>query len=123
MMEKRKEDMIHEALKGGGGITKAKGHDQELIVTLMKSKGILGDVSVLHTYLVVSRTQIHFSEILSTTQLIHEIINNRNGKLVLDDEFIEGTKVRTHAPSTFFIKYHDHRRRIRVGTRADNTNL
>jgi hypothetical protein len=28
--------MIHETLKSGGGITQAKGHDQELIVTLMK---------------------------------------------------------------------------------------
>jgi hypothetical protein len=123
MTEKRTKDMIHEALEGGGGITQAKGHDQELIVTLMSSKGSLGDVNVLHTYLVVARTQIKFSEILSTTQLIQEIINDRNGKLVLDGEFIEGTKVRTHAPSTFFLKYHDHRRRIRVGTREDNTRL
>jgi hypothetical protein len=33
------EDMIHEALEGGGGITQAKGHDQKLIVALMSSKG------------------------------------------------------------------------------------
>jgi hypothetical protein len=38
MMEKRMEDMIHEALEGGGGITQAKGNDQELIVTLMSLK-------------------------------------------------------------------------------------
>jgi hypothetical protein len=117
------EDMIHEALEGGGGITQAKGHDQELIVTLMSSKGSLGDVSFLHTYLVVARMQIKFSEVLSTTQLIQEIINDRNGKLVLDGEFIEGMKVRTHVPSTFFLKYHDHRRRIRAGTGVDNTRL
>ena len=36
------EDMIHETLKSGGSITQAKGHDQELIVTLMSSKGSLG---------------------------------------------------------------------------------
>ena len=30
MTEKRMEDIIHEALEGGGGITQAKGHDQEL---------------------------------------------------------------------------------------------
>jgi hypothetical protein len=48
--------MIHETLEGGGGITQAKGHDQELIVTLMSLKGSLGDVKILHTYLVVSRT-------------------------------------------------------------------
>jgi hypothetical protein len=39
MMEERMEDMIHETLKSGRGITQAKGHDQELIVTLMSVKG------------------------------------------------------------------------------------
>jgi hypothetical protein len=37
-MEKRMEDMIHEALKSGGRITQNKGHDQKLIVALMSSK-------------------------------------------------------------------------------------
>jgi hypothetical protein len=39
MMEKRAEDMVHEALEGGGGVTQAKGHDQKIIVTLMSAKG------------------------------------------------------------------------------------
>jgi hypothetical protein len=54
MVEKRMEDMIHEALEGGGGITKAKGHDQKLIVALMSSKGSLWNVYLFHTYLVVA---------------------------------------------------------------------
>jgi hypothetical protein len=29
--------MIHEALEGGGGITQAKGHEQELIVVVGKN--------------------------------------------------------------------------------------
>jgi hypothetical protein len=72
---------------------------------------------------VVAKTQIKFSEVLSTTQLIQEIINDRNGKIVLDCELIEGTKVKTHAPSTLFIKYHDQGGRIRAGIGADNTRL
>jgi hypothetical protein len=114
-MEKRMEDTIHEDLEGGGGITQAKGHDQKLIVTLVSSKGSLGYVNFLHMYLVVSRTQIKFSELLRTTQLIQEIINDSNGELVLDGKLIEGMKVGTHAPSTFFLKCHDHGRIIRVG--------
>jgi hypothetical protein len=117
------EDMIHEDLEGGGGITRAKGNDQKLIVTLVSTKQSLGYVSFLHTYLVVSRTQIKFSEVLSTTQLIQEIINDRNGKLFFDGELIEGMKVGTHALSTFFLKYHEHRGRIRVGIGVDNTRL
>jgi hypothetical protein len=42
MTEKRMEDMIHEALEGGGGITQANGHDPKLIVTLVSLKGSLG---------------------------------------------------------------------------------
>jgi hypothetical protein len=115
--------MIHEALEGGGGITEAKRHEQELIVTLMSLKGSLGDFIFLHMYLVVSIMHIRFNEVLSTTQLIQEIINDRNEKLVLDGEFIDSTKFRTHAPSAFFLEYHDHRRRIRVCTGEDNTHL
>jgi hypothetical protein len=32
-------------------------------------------------------------------------------------------KVGTHAPSTLFLKYHDHRGRIRAGTGVDNTRF
>jgi hypothetical protein len=62
--------MIHETLESGGGITQAKGHDQELIVALMSSKGHLGNVNLFHTYLVVTRMKIKFSKVLSTTQFI-----------------------------------------------------
>jgi hypothetical protein len=70
MMEKMTEDMIHETLEGGWGITQAKGHDQELIVTLMSSKGSLGNVYLFHTYLVVARTNINFIKVLSSAQFI-----------------------------------------------------
>ena len=54
MTEKGMEDMIHEALEGGGGIKQAKGHDQRLIVALMSSKGRLGNVCLFHMYLVIA---------------------------------------------------------------------
>jgi hypothetical protein len=56
MTKKKTEDMIHEALEGGGGITQAKGHDQKLIVALMSSKGSIGNVCLFHMYLVVAKT-------------------------------------------------------------------
>jgi hypothetical protein len=72
-------------------------------VTLMSYKGSLGNVFLFHMDLVVSRMKIKFSKVLSTTQFIQEIINDRNGKLVFDGDFIEGVKVWTHAPSTSFL--------------------
>ena len=95
--------MIHEALEGGGGITQAKGHDQKFIVALMISKGSLGNVCLFHMYLVVARMKITFSKELGATQFIQEVINDRNEKFVFDGEFIESTKVRTHAPRPFFL--------------------
>jgi hypothetical protein len=67
--------MIHETLESGGSITQAKGHDQELIVTLMSWKYSLRNVFLLHMYLVVARMEIKFSKVLSTTQFIQDIIN------------------------------------------------
>jgi hypothetical protein len=121
MMEERTEDMVHETLKSGRCITEAKGHDQELIVTLMSLKGNFGNVFLLHTDLVVARTEIKFGKVLSTTQFIQKVVNDRNGKFVFDCDFVEGTKIKAHAPSSFFIEYHGYKRRIRVGTRMDNT--
>jgi hypothetical protein len=107
-------------LKSGGIITQAKGNDQELIVTLMRSKCSLGNVFFLHTYMVVARTKINFGKVLSTTQLIQKVINDKNGKFVFDGDFVEGSKIREHGPSTFFLEYHDHGRGIRACIRVDN---
>jgi len=56
MMEERIEYMTHETLKGGRCITWAKGHDQEIIMALIISKGIFVNIGMFHMYLVVSKT-------------------------------------------------------------------
>jgi hypothetical protein len=121
MKEKRMEDMIHEALESGQSITQANGHDQKLIVALMSSKCSIRNVFLVHTYLVVAITKIKFSKELYTTQFIQEVINDRNEKFVFNGEFVEGAKFVTHAPITFFLKDHDHSRRVGAHTRMDNT--
>jgi len=86
-------EMINETLESGGGITWDKWHDQELIVILMSYKGSLDNVLFFHMYLMVSREKIKFSKALGTSQLIQEIVNDRNRKIVFDGELIEGAKV------------------------------
>ena len=120
MTEKRIEDMIHEALEGGGDISQAKVHDQKLIVSLMSSKGSLGNGCLFHMYLVEARKKIKFSKELGATQFIQEVINDRNGKFVFNGKFVEGTEGRTHSPRTLFLHDHDHRRRVGARTRVDN---
>jgi hypothetical protein len=67
--------------------------------------------------------ELKFGKVLSTTQFIQKVINYKNRKFVFDCEFVEGAKIRTHAPSALFLEYHDYRRRIGVGTRANDTRF
>ena len=67
--------------------------------------------------------KIKFSKELGATQFIQEVINGKNGKFVFNGEFVEGAEVRTHAPHSFFLKYHDHRRIIGVGARMHDTSV
>jgi hypothetical protein len=87
----------------------------------MSSKGSLRNVCLFHTNMVVSKTKIKFSKELGTIQFIQEVINDRNGKFVCNGEFVEGEKIRTHAPGALFLHDHDHRRRVGARTREDNT--
>jgi hypothetical protein len=72
---------------------------------------------------VVARKNIKFSKELGATQFIQEVINGGNGEFFFDCEFVERTKIRTHAPSTFFIEYHDHEGIIGDGNRENNTHF
>jgi hypothetical protein len=114
------EDMIHEVLEGGRGITQAKGNEKKLIVALMSSKGGIGNVDLFHTYLVVARMKIKFSKELGATQFIQEVINDMNGKFFFNGKFVEGTDVKTQSPRTFFLQDHDHKRSVGAHTRVDN---
>jgi hypothetical protein len=70
MTEKRTEDMVHEALEGGGGVTQTKGHEKKLVVALMSAKGHLGNVRLFHMYLVIARSKIKFGKEMGATQFI-----------------------------------------------------
>jgi hypothetical protein len=47
----------------------------------------------------------------------------RMGNLSLMVSLYEGTKFRTHMPSTLFIEYHYHNIKIGAGTRTNNTRF
>jgi hypothetical protein len=42
---------------------------------------------------VVDRTNIKFSKVLSITQFIQQVINERNEKFFFDGEFVQGMKL------------------------------
>jgi hypothetical protein len=112
--------MIHETLKIGRCITLEKGHDQELIVTLMSLKGSFGNVCLFHTYLVVARMKIKFGKLLRTTKFIQKVINDRNGNLSLIVILLGETKSGDMHQVHSFLSTMTTMRRIRDGTRMDN---
>jgi hypothetical protein len=60
---------------------------------------------------------------LSPTKFIQKVIYDGNGEFVLNGKFVEGTKIRTHAPSSFLLENHDNRGRIGASAKMDNTLL
>jgi len=46
-----------------------------------------------------------------------------NGEFIFDGDFVEGMKIRTHAPSSFLHENHDNRGRIGASSKMNNTCL
>ena len=69
----------------------------------MGAKSHLRNVFLFHPDLMVARVEIQFGEILGSMKFIEKIIYDRYRELVLDSQFIEFPKIRTHPPITFFI--------------------
>ena len=47
--------------------------------------------------------KVMFGEKNGTMELIQNIINEWNREFIFDGQLIEGAKIRTHTPSSFFI--------------------
>ena len=107
MTYKGLKDVVHETLEIGRCIAKAKGHHQEIVVVFMSEKRNFGNVCCLHANLVVVRMDIKFGEELRTFELIQEVINDGKEKIIIDCDFFESSKVRTHVPSALFLEDHE----------------
>jgi hypothetical protein len=71
-------------------------------------------------YQVVSIMEVKFGKVLSPTEFIHKVIYDRNGKFILYGKFVEGTKIMTHAPSSFILEDHDYKGIIGASTGTNN---
>ena len=84
---------IHQCVKCGGRISEAKGHDKKLIVSIMCAESHFRDLILMKPNWVIPRMKIQLGEKMSTMNLIKKIINKRNGKLILDCDVINFSKV------------------------------
>ena len=101
------EQVIHEALKSGWGITETKWHDQEFIMAFMSSESSLWNVYFFHANLVIAQAKVELSKELSPIQFIQQIIDNQDGKFIFDSQLIKGPKVWTHTSFPIFLEHHD----------------
>jgi hypothetical protein len=89
MMQKGFKYFVHETLEGGRCIAKAKGHHQELIMAFMSVKKSFRNIHFFHVNLVIAQAKIEFGEELSTLEFIQKVINDWNGKLILDCQIVQ----------------------------------
>ena len=61
------EGVIHETLKGGGGIGESKEHHRGFEKSLVGNEGRLPLVTILYSYVIVSPADIEFSEDLGVS--------------------------------------------------------
>jgi hypothetical protein len=83
-------------LKSGGGVCETKGHHLVLVVPVSCAESSLVDVILVDVDLVVSPPKINLSEDFCTKQSVNEVVDERNGKVVLDGDVVESMVVDTH---------------------------
>ena len=83
------ERVVHESLEHGRGVAKAEEHDGWLEEPLMHNESHLPLVTILDADIVVSPTNIEFSEVANIFQLVHEVRDEGKGVGVTGGVFVE----------------------------------
>src|SRR4051812_13580006 len=74
-VEERMENVIDEALKCSGGVSQTEWHDGELVVTVSRAKGCLGDILFLDADLMIPGTQIELGENTSALDPVEDLVD------------------------------------------------
>ena len=88
-IKKRSKYLVHEGAKCGWCIYEAKGHDKELIRTTTCHTRCLWLISFGYADLIVPTLQIELRKVPYICKLIKQVIDARDGILVLDGDLVE----------------------------------
>jgi len=110
VMQERPEDVVHDCLERGQGISQPERHDQELVEPIMRLKRRLGNVSGEHPDLVVPRAEVQLGEEAGSEQLVEELIHHWDGVGVLNGDGVQGAVVDTETSQTIGLLEEDDRR-------------
>lgn len=75
-----------------------------------RSESSLLDVARVHVDLVISRAQIKLGEEAGALEFIQKFLYHRDGKLILNRLFVEGTVVHIKSPRTILFLHLKHQR-------------
>jgi len=89
-IKERRKYFVHEGAKCGRCICEAKGHDKELIRTIACYTRRLWLIPFGYADLIVPTPQIELCKAPCISELIKQVIDARDGILVLDGDLVEG---------------------------------
>ena len=109
LIQIRSKDSVHIIHKNSRGISQSKRHHGKLIMPIPCSKSRFGYILLLHSYLMISRSQIDLREHSCTSQLVHKVIYPRQRILVLNRHFVQLPIIHTQPHATIFLFHEQHR--------------
>ena len=89
MAEELFQHVIHERLKRRWRVGEAEGHEEELEMPAVRPESRLGNVIRVHAQMVVPAAKVDLGEEAGTLELIQELIDHWNWKLVFNGDVVE----------------------------------
>ena len=84
-----REEVVHGALKGTGGIAKSERHYAELEAPKLGLKRSLLDMLGFYANFVVTLLEVHLGEIFRACHIVQQLVDARQGVLVLEGDIVE----------------------------------
>ena len=103
----------------GRSIGETKRHDYEFICAITRSEGGFEFITRFDGDLMITGEQIEFGEILSACESIVEIIDARQGEVILFGDLVQTTIINTHANRTIFLFDQENRGTEGAGRRTN----
>ena len=97
-MEERLEDVVHKSLECCGRIRQAKGHHQELKMTMVGAKSCFSNVIRVYSDLMIASSEVQFGKEACSMEFIKQFFHYRDWELILDSLVIEGPIVDAESP-------------------------
>ena len=97
------EEIVHEGLEGGRGISETKEHHSWFKESFMSDKSGFLLMSILDLDIVISPLDIKFGEDFCSLEFIDEVGNEWKGVCITDSVFINTAVVLARAEATIFL--------------------